>query len=200
MSNLILATRNMDKVKEIQEVLSDLNLEIRSLLDYPNIPDVIEDGSTFEENALKKARAVFEYTNLPTLSDDSGLEVFVLGMKPGVYSARYAGVPTNYENNNAKLLDDMKNVPVMNRQAQFRCIMVFKSKDVEKIAEGACRGKIVFEPQGRGGFGYDPLFIPEGYSQTFAEMSPVIKNLESHRGRALSVMRKSLEEYFQIKS
>jgi XTP/dITP diphosphohydrolase len=197
---LILATRNKDKVKEIKEFLSDLNLEIRSLLDYPNISDVIEDGSTFEENALKKARAIFEYTNLPTLSDDSGLEVSVLGMKPGVYSARYAGVPTNYENNNVKLLDDMKNIPVNNRQAQFRCIMVFMSKDFEEITEGVCKGKIIFEPQGRGGFGYDPLFIPEDFNQTFAELSPAMKNAVSHRGRALSVMKKSLKEYFQIKS
>lgn len=200
MAILVLATRNKDKVKEIKEVLSVLNLEIRSLLDYSDIPDVIEDGLTFEENALKKARAVFEYTNLPTLSDDSGLEVSVLGMKPGVYSARYAGVPTNYENNNAKLLDDMKNVPVNNRQAQFKCIMVFMSKDIEEIAEGVCKGEIVCEPKGRGGFGYDPLFIPEGYNQTFAEISPATKNVVSHRGRALSVIKKSIEEYFQIKS
>lgn len=197
---LILATRNKDKVKEIKEVLSDLNLEIRSFLDYPNIPGVIEDGSTFEENALKKARIVFEYTNLPTLSDDSGLEVSVLGMKPGVYSARYAGVPTNYENNNAKLLDDMKYIPVNNRQAQFRCVMVFKSKDVEKIAEGVCKGEIVFESKGRGGFGYDPLFVPDEYNQTFAEISPAIKNAISHRGKALSSIKKSLEQYFQSKS
>jgi XTP/dITP diphosphohydrolase len=200
MAILVLATRNKDKVKEIKEVLSVLNLEIRSLLDYPDIPEVIEDGSTFEENALKKARAVFEYTNLPTLSDDSGLEVSVLGMKPGVYSARYAGVPTNYENNNAKLLDDMKNVPINNRQAQFRCIMVFMSKDIEEIAGGVCEGKIIFDPRGREGFGYDPLFIPEGYNQTFAEISPATKNVVSHRGRALSVMKKSIEEYFQIKT
>ncbi len=200
MAILVLATRNKDKVKEIKEVLSVLNLEIRSLLDYSDIPDVIEDGLTFEENALKKARAVFEHTNLPTLSDDSGLEVSVLGMKPGVYSARYAGVPTNYENNNAKLLDDMKNVPVNNRQAQFRSIMVFMSKDIEEIAEGVCKGEIVCEPKGRGGFGYDPLFIPEGYNQTFAEISPATKNVVSHRGRALSVIKKSIEEYFQIKS
>jgi XTP/dITP diphosphohydrolase len=197
MAILVLATRNKDKVKEITEILSELKLEIRSLSDYPEIPDIVEDGSTFEENALKKARSVFEYTNLPTLSDDSGLEVFELGMKPGVLSARYAGEPTNYRNNNQKLLNELRNIPDDHRQAQFRCVVVFKTKKFENMREGVCEGKIIHESKGVGGFGYDPLFMPDGYNQTFAELKPTIKNAISHRGRALLNIRETLDKYFR---
>ena len=197
MATLVLATRNESKVKEITEILSELKLEIRSLLDYPELPDVVEDGLTFEENALKKARTVFEYTTLPTLSDDSGLEVFELGMKPGVRSARYAGEPTNYHNNNQKLVKELRNIPDDHRRAQFRCVVVFKTKEFEKIKEGICGGKIIHESKGVGGFGYDPLFMPDGYNQTFAEINSAIKNAISHRGKALLDIRETLDKYFR---
>lgn len=197
MATLVIATRNKDKVKEITEILSELKLEIRSLSDYPELPDIVEDGPTFEENALKKARAVFEYTNLPTLSDDSGLEVFNLGMKPGVLSARYAGEPTNYKTNNQKLLNELRSITDDHRQAQFSCVVVFKTKEFEKIEKGICAGKIIHESKGVEGFGYDPLFMPDGYNQTFAEISPTIKNAISHRGKALLNIRETLDKYFR---
>jgi XTP/dITP diphosphohydrolase len=198
MGILILATRNKHKVKEITEILSIDNIDIRSLIDYPDIQEVVEDGLTFEQNALKKARVIFEYTHSPTLSDDSGLEVMALGMRPGVWSARYAGTPVSYQQNNAKLLEEMSNVPENKRQAQFKCVVVFKTKYFEKINTGICGGKIVFKSKGGGGFGYDPLFMPSGYSQTFAELSPITKNIISHRAKALNALKTTLMHHYKV--
>src|SRR5208283_3585758 len=194
MEKIILATRNFDKVREIRAILSSLPFEICSLKDYPGIPEVIEDGATLEENALKKARQVFQATSLPTLSDDTGLEVFHLGLRPGVLSARYAGLNVTYEDNCRKLLRELQSIPVSNRRARFRCVSIFVDGSREKIAEGICHGKIIEESRGSGGFGYDPIFVPDGYSQTFAELSAEVKNRISHRAKAFTRMAQILAQ------
>lgn len=196
MRKLILATRNLDKVKEIKEILGDLNLEILDLNNYSNIPEIVEDEETFEDNAIKKAREVFKIVKLPVLSDDSGLEVEFLNNQPGIRSARFAGEPTNYTKNNEKLLKMLDNVPDEFRKAQFRCIVVFKTKNEEILAEGICKGRILRQMRGSGGFGYDPLFIPDGYEQTYAEMPQEVKNKISHRAIALKNIKPFILEYF----
>jgi XTP/dITP diphosphohydrolase len=197
MNTILLATRNKNKIKEISEILLDLNLEIKSLLDYPEMPEVVENGSTFEENALKKAREVYLYMRLPVLSDDSGLEVFALGMQPGIYSARYAGFPTDYKKNNLKLISEINLISEDKRQARFRCVVAFKGTIVEETREGICYGKIIQEPRGTGGFGYDPLFVPEGYNRTFAELLAEEKNRISHRAKALLGVKATISKYFR---
>jgi XTP/dITP diphosphohydrolase len=189
---LLLATRNPGKVKEIKAILSGVPFNIKSVLDIPYLPEVVEDGATLEENAKKKAHEIFTATGLPTLSDDTGLEVFHLGMKPGVYSARYAGENVSYEDNYRKLLSELNGVPSEHRGAQFRCVTVFVAKEVEEQAEGICKGGIITGPRGKGGFGYDPVFVPEGYHQTFAELADEVKNRISHRARAFMQMKKFL--------
>ena len=197
MQKLILATHNYGKLKEIKGILNDLSIELGSLLDYSSIPEVVEDGKTLEENALKKAREIFRLTGIPTLADDTGLEVLYLGMAPGVISARYAGEKVSYEANNRKLLKELDNVPAHKRTAQFRCVAAFIAKDIEKITEGICQGKIIEYLRGTGGFGYDPLFIPDGYELTFAELSIDIKNQISHRAKAFQKMKFILSAYFR---
>ena len=196
MKKIILATRNLDKVREIREIMSSLPLEIESLEQYSGVPEVIEDGLTLEENALKKARQIFQATRLPALSDDTGLEVFHLGLRPGVMSARYAGLNATYEDNCRKLLRELQNVPAGNRRARFRCVSVFTDGFTEKIAEGICHGTIIEEQRGNGGFGYDPIFVPEGYHQTFSELPAEIKNRISHRAKAIRRMTEILKGSF----
>ncbi|MBI1806095.1 MAG: RdgB/HAM1 family non-canonical purine NTP pyrophosphatase [Ignavibacteria bacterium] len=193
---LILATRNPGKVEEITSILSGLHLTVKSLLDYPNLPEVVEDGQTLEENALKKAREIFRATAVPALSDDTGLEVFYLGMKPGVFSARYAGENVSYADNNRKLLAELKNVPINERRAQFRCVAAFIGKGVERTTHGVCPGRLLDEVRGSGGFGYDPLFVPDGYEETFAQLPGNVKNSISHRAMAFGQMETIIAEYF----
>ena len=196
MQKLILATRNPGKVKEIRAILHSLPIEIISLLDTVDLPEVAEDGTTLESNALKKAGEIFHATGIPSLADDSGLEVYALGMRPGVVSARYAGEHVTYEANNQKLLHEMKDLSQDRREARFRSVIAFVAHDVEKISEGICSGTIIAETRGRGGFGYDPLFVPDGYDKTFAELSLEVKNRISHRAKALQTMKFVLEDYF----
>jgi XTP/dITP diphosphohydrolase len=193
MQKIILATRNPGKVKEIEAMLRGLDVKLLSLHDFPNVPELIEDGATLEENALKKAYQVFKATKIPALADDSGLEVLALNMRPGVYSARYAGEHVSYEDNNRKLLTELLRVPSIQRCAQFRCVAAFVDSSIQKTTEGICRGSIIKDPRGTGGFGYDPLFMPEGYTQTFAELPSPIKNSMSHRAHAFSSMREFLQ-------
>ncbi|HTK83096.1 MAG TPA: RdgB/HAM1 family non-canonical purine NTP pyrophosphatase [Bacteroidota bacterium] len=192
MKTLLLATRNPGKVKEIQAILSGVPLTITSLLDQPGLPEVVEDGATLEENARKKAREIFEATGLPTLSDDTGLEVYHLGMKPGVISARYAGEHATYEMNYRKLLHEMAGVPAGQRGARFRCVAYYIDKEIEERKDGTCEGTITDSPRGKGGFGYDPVFLPEGYMETFAELSESVKNQISHRAKAFLQMKNIL--------
>ncbi len=183
--NLLIATRNAHKLKEIRQIFSLPGLCIVSPDDVANLPeDVIEDAETFEGNALKKARELGEASELWTLADDSGLEVCALNNAPGVYSARYAGEPCNYANNNAKLLQALQDAS--DRSARFRCVIALRAPDGrEWTVSGSCEGTIATAPRGTNGFGYDPLFIPVGYAKTFAELDHATKNALSHRGHAL---------------
>jgi XTP/dITP diphosphohydrolase len=197
MDTIVLATRNKGKVEEIRSIVQGVPVIFESVLDYPDIPEVIEDGKTLEENAIKKAKVIFEYTGLPSLSDDTGLEVFALDMRPGVFSARFAGENVTYDDNNRKLLLELNGVDMTRRTARFRCVAAFVGKGTEKITTGVCRGKIGLAVKGNGGFGYDPLFIPDGYDKTFAELSVDEKNRISHRARAFEEMRKFLLSFYR---
>lgn len=182
---LLIATHNAHKLDEIRQIFALPGLCIVSPADVANLPaDVIEDAETFEGNALKKARELGVASGLWALADDSGLEVNALDNAPGVYSARYAGEPCNYANNNAKLLQALQDVT--DRAARFRCVIALRAPDGrEWTVSGSCEGTITTEPRGTHGFGYDPLFIPVGYTQTFAELDSATKNALSHRGHAL---------------
>lgn len=186
---LVIATRNKHKLEEIRVVWAGVGcrvsgVELVSALDFPGIPDVVEDGETFEANAVKKAVSLAAATGLWSLADDSGLEVDALGGAPGVYSARYAGEPVSYPANNRKLLEELKHTK--DREARFRCVIALSSPGGQaRTVEGRCEGVIAHEERGKQGFGYDPLFVPEGFTKTFAEMDGESKNAISHRGRAL---------------
>lgn len=183
---ILISTKNKDKVREISQKLGGLNLEIKSLLDFPDIPDVIEDGDTLEANALKKARTGYEKTGLLTIADDTGLEVEALDGQPGVYSSRYAGEDATYADNRRKLLQAMQSVPADNRKAAFRTVVVILGEGFEEIVDGVCEGVITTEERGSGGFGYDPVFLIPESGLTFAEMPLVEKNKISHRGIAVA--------------
>lgn len=182
---LLVATRNKHKLEEIRQIFSVPGLTLLAADEVDGIPDdVIEDADTFEGNALKKARELGVASGLWTLADDSGLEVAALNNAPGVYSARYAGEPCSYPANNAKLLRELEGLN--NRRARFRCVIALRAPDGrEWTVEGRCEGNISEVAQGTNGFGYDPLFFPDGYSQTFAELDSATKNSLSHRGHAL---------------
>mgnify|MGYP001135411948 CR=1 FL=1 len=187
---LVLATRNRHKVEELSAMLSDLPVEILSFEDLPAMPDVVEDGDTLEENAAKKAREVAATTGLPALADDTGLEVDALDGAPGVRSARYASGGHDWEANNRKLLRELEGVAEERRGAAFRCVVALSTADGDvSFAEGVTRGTIVSAPVGEGGFGYDPLFRPEGMSRTYAQLSADEKNSISHRGKAIKAAR-----------
>lgn len=196
MSKIVLATHNNYKIEEIKTILRDIDLEILTLNDFSGIPPLKEDGSTFRENALRKARAVHQLTKLPALADDSGLEVFYLNGRPGVLSARYAGEGATDELNNHKLLKEMRGVPPRRRKAQFHATIALVGDSFEEITEGICEGKLGESPRGKNGFGYDPLFIPEGSDRTYAELTSEEKNLISHRARALEKMKEALRGRF----
>jgi len=185
MKNLVIATNNRHKVKELRSLLSDLPLEILALYELPNPPDLVEDGHTFGENALKKARLVFERTKIATLADDSGLEVFYLNRRPGIRSARYAGEKATDDENNLKLLWEMKGVAPRRRRAQFRATIAVISDGISEVVEGVCLGKLAESPRGTNGFGYDPIFIPDGFDRTYAQLSDDEKNQISHRAQAV---------------
>lgn len=183
---LLIATRNAFKLEEIRSILTRPSLELVSLNDYQGLQEVVENGATFEANAIKKAVTLALAVKLWTMADDSGLEVDALDGTPGVYSARYAGEPVNYEANNRKLLKELENVT--NRKACFRCVVALSNPAGQsQIVEGKCAGQIVGSPRGNNGFGYDPVFIPDGWNQTFAEMGSDIKNRISHRAAALNL-------------
>lgn len=185
MTPLLLATNNKHKVEEIRHFLAALPYDVRSLADIPNGPNTIEDLPTLEGNALKKAREAYLASGMLSLADDTGLEVFYLAMKPGVFSARYAGEQASYHDNCVKLRNAMLGVPPRRRKAQFRTVIAIVGKGIERTVEGRVEGIILEEPRGSQGFGYDPLFVPNGFSKSYAEMSIEEKNLLSHRARAL---------------
>lgn len=196
---LLIATRNQKKKKELQEILSGFDLQLLNLDDIPPLPEVEEDGLTFEENAIKKALTVARQSNMLTLADDSGLVVDALRGAPGVFSARYAGPEANDDRNNQKLLQEMQHVEDHQRTARFVCVIALASPQgkVETVM-GSCEGTIGRTLHGAEGFGYDPLFIPEGYDKSFAELTPAIKNRISHRGIALNKIKPLLEESLHL--
>ncbi len=184
MKQIILATNNLHKIEEIHLFLSPLGFKIHSARDI-SIPKTVEDQPTLQGNALKKARETFQATGMLSLADDTGLEVYSLDMKPGVYSARYAGENVSYSENNKKLLSELFGVPADKRAARFRTVVAIVGNGIEKTVEGIVEGTILEALRGEQGFGYDPLFVPNGYSKTYAEMTIEEKNQLSHRGRAL---------------
>jgi XTP/dITP diphosphohydrolase len=189
----VLASRNPGKIREIQSMLADLGISLFSLNDYPAIPEIVEDGKSFLENALKKGRTVAEATGEIVLADDSGLEVDALGGAPGIYSARYAGNDADDMQNNRKLLHDLKGVPAANRGAAFRCVLVLYPSDGRYEAfEGRWEGWIAEVPVGKDGFGYDPLFFLPEEGITVAQLSPEVKNRVSHRAQAFAKLKERL--------
>lgn len=194
MQKIVLATRNKHKILEIKTILADLPVELLTLNDFPGVPELREDGDTFQENSLQKAQAVCEQTHLPALADDSGLEVFYLNGRPGVISARYAGLKATDEENNRKLLGEMRGVAPRRRKAQFRAVLTLIDGNHIDVTEGVCPGSLAEFPRGSNGFGYDPIFIPDGFTRTYAELTAEEKNRISHRSRALAAMRIVLQK------
>jgi XTP/dITP diphosphohydrolase len=185
-TELVIATRNLGKLREIEGFLKEIPVQLFSLSEFDQVPDIAEDGATFAENALKKARIICAITGKSALADDSGLCVDALYGKPGIYSARYAGEEASDEKNLQKLLEEMKSVPLHSRTAHFVCVLALVYPNgQEKIFEGSCTGKIITRPRGKNGFGYDPVFLFEPLGLTFAQMDPVVKSTVSHRGKAL---------------
>lgn len=195
MKELVVATRNQGKIKELEFLLVGLVSKISCAADLPGFPDTVEDGLTFEENALKKAREASTFTGMPALADDSGLSVSALGGRPGVYSARYAGENAGDVANNDLLLMDLNDVSAMFRQAEFVCALAFVTPEgEEQTFVGRVAGRILEKPQGTGGFGYDPLFLVEGFDCSMAELDMEQKNLVSHRGQAFRLFREFLKQ------
>ena len=197
---MIFATGNMGKMKEIKAILGDIGEEILSMKEAGIDMDIVEDGSTFEENAIIKAKAVMERTGQLALADDSGLEIDALNKEPGIYSARYMGEDTPYEIKNSNLIERMKGVKGKDRSARFVCVIAAAFPDGEIITtRGTIEGVIAEVPAGENGFGYDPIvYVPE-YGMTTGQMDPDAKNAISHRGKALTAMKKILEERKIIK-
>jgi XTP/dITP diphosphohydrolase len=196
--SVVLATQNEGKLSELRLLLADLPVHVLSVRDALGASlDVVEDGETFRDNALIKARAVCRATHMVSLADDSGLEVDALGGRPGVRSARFAHEHATDAENNAKLLLELAGVPEAQRSARFRCVLalVTPSNDTPSTVDGVCEGSIAPEPHGSGGFGYDPLFIVAGEGgRTLAELSEEEKNRVSHRGQAMRALRPLLVE------
>lgn len=195
MITLLSGTTNQDKISEFYALIDDRKVNLKSLRDFENFPDVVEDGHTFKENAAKKARVYFEHFGLPVFADDSGLEVFALDNEPGVYSARYAGEDTTYYKNNLLLIEKIKQIPEDQRQARFVCIICYKDKEQELFFTGTTGGIILTEFRGGNGFGYDPLFYVPELKKTYAELSMEEKNYVSHRGKAIEKFIDYLKKY-----
>ena len=195
MQRIVIGTRNRKKLKEIEAILRGLPVELASLDAWPDAPEVVEDGATFEANAIKKAAETADATGEWVMADDSGLEVEALGGEPGVYSARFAGPEQDDHANIRKLLAELDGVPAEERGAAFRCVIALaKPGEVLFTTEGRLEGAIAFEPRGHNGFGYDPVFEVKNLGKTTAELSPEEKNRISHRGNALRAFRERLGE------
>ncbi|PKR79218.1 non-canonical purine NTP pyrophosphatase [Halalkalibacillus sediminis] len=188
MKTIYVATTNQGKLRELREIFSKIKMDVVSVFDkFDDVEDVEETGVTFEENARLKAETIAEIYKIPVLADDSGLEVHALGGEPGVYSARYAGEEKNDQENLNKVLEKLEGKE--DRGASFKCVMAFARPSMETvISDGTCDGHISEKPQGEGGFGYDPIFVPAGYNETMAQIGPDEKNKISHRKRAIDSM------------
>ena len=197
---LLLASRNRDKLKELTAMLHDLQLDVLSLADVPNLPGVVEDGATIRDNAVKKAVQMARMAKKLTLADDTGLEVDVLKGEPGVLSARFAGDDATYHENNKKLLQMLEGVAYEKRTARFRCVVAIADENgLYDTVEGICNGAILEAERGGSGFGYDPLFIADGQTKTFAELSLEVKNRISHRAKAMQKAWALLSRYLREK-
>lgn len=196
MKELVIATTNKGKLREIKELLKDFDLKITSLADYPDAPEVIEDGKTFAQNALKKAATIAMYTGKLTMGEDSGLQVKALNNQPGIYSARFSGEKATDEKNNQKLLRSLKGVPTEERQCCYRCyVALVDGEQIIDVVNGRCGGLVAERAKGSNGFGYDPYFFIPRYKKTFGELDPTIKAKISHRARALKKMKTILQNY-----
>ena len=193
---MVLASANEDKCKELYSILKDMPIDIVSLKEFPVMHEVVEDGETFEANAIKKAHEVSMHTGLVALADDSGLEIDCLNGQPGVFSARFAGPKATYRSNIDKVLDLMQGVPLEKRTARFVCcIALVSGEEVLAVVRGECEGLITIECSGVDGFGYDPIFFIPSSNKTFAEMTSSEKNKISHRGNALEKIRHLLTQF-----
>ena len=196
MIQLLVATRNKKKLSEIKEILKGINLELLSLDSYKNAPKVLENGKSFQENAIKKAIKLARFTGKLCLGEDSGLCVDALDGAPGIYSARFSGKDKNDLKNNLKLLKLLKRLPLRKRRAHYVCAVALADKDeLLGVVEGECSGLIALEPKGSAGFGYDPLFYILKYKKTFAQLGEKIKHKMSHRYHALKKARRIIEKY-----
>ena len=194
---VVLSSRNPDKLREVTQILAEKWLEILPLSDFPRAPEPKEGDVSLKENALVKARLARDFTGLPSIGDDTGLEVDILDGKPGVLSSRYAGENVTYEENVKKLLEVLQAIPKEQRAARFRCVVALALPGgVEKTFRGQCQGRIAFAPMGENGFGYDPIFVPTDKRSSFAQLSPLVKNRLSHRGRALGSLKRYLRKIY----
>jgi XTP/dITP diphosphohydrolase len=192
---LVLATRNRHKGEELAALLGGLGITIRTLDEFPDAPEVVEDGDTCEANAIKKARVIAEFTGLPAVADDTGLEVDALGGRPGVYAARYAGEDATYDDNCRKLLLELTGVPRERRTARFLTVAAIAlPSDGTRVAQGILEGEIAAEASGTLGFGYDPVFLIPELGKTLAELSADQKNAISHRAKAFTQAKALLRE------
>ncbi len=197
-SRIVIGTHNKNKKEEIRKILNGLPLTLMDLEAFDNAPDIIEDGVTFEENAAKKALQLAAFCNMCVMADDSGLEIDALDKRPGVYSSRYCGEETGYEEKCQKLFEELKNVPFDKRTARFRCAIALAEPDkLHFIVEACCEGLINTEPLGRNGFGYDPIFYVPEYKQTMAELGSDVKNRISHRALALNLFKEQLKKFMK---
>jgi XTP/dITP diphosphohydrolase len=198
MKKIVLATANTHKVIEFQRILNELlpDLELVAASQFPGVPEVEETGSSFAENALIKARAINEFTNLPALADDSGLVVEALNGAPGIFSARYAGIEADDKANVVKLLNEIKDIDQSLLDAKFECsiALVDKSQELELVVDGQMPGEVIKEVRGQNGFGYDPIFVPQGLTKTSSQLSDADKDKISHRGIALRKMSMILKQ------
>ena len=196
MTKIIFATGNKDKLREIKEILSDCDVDIRSMREAGINVDIVEDGKTFEDNALIKARAIAAHTDAIVLADDSGLEIDYLNKEPGIYSARYLGEDTPYSVKNANLIQRLEGVPEEKRTARFVCAIAAVLPDGRELTTRATiEGRIGYEEKGTNGFGYDPIFYVPEFGKTTAELTEEEKNQVSHRGKALELMKEELKKY-----
>lgn len=197
---LLAATNNEGKIKELKELLADLPCELKGLNDFKNISEVEETGTTFEENAILKAKGYAKQTGIWSVADDSGLEIEALKGAPGVYSARYGGTDSGYDKKNEMILAEIAQTGSENRAAQFVCVMAISDEngEIKHLAKGICRGKVAFQSSGTNGFGFDPIFIPDGYENTFGELSNEIKQKISHRGAASAEIIRFLRDFIII--
>ena len=198
MRQLVIATRNAGKIRELEELLADMPLRLRSLNDFRDGFEPEETGATFAENAALKARSYALQTGVSALADDSGLEVEALGGAPGVFSARYAGANASDQERIEKLLAEIGNSE--NRRARFVCAMAVAGENgaIKFTAEGVCDGQIARSARGNGGFGYDPIFIPDGFSETFGELPNGVKQQISHRKRAISEIIQQIRRFYDV--